>query len=877
MTRYDITVIYAHHDNFPADSADFPSQTLEADRIQLLRVQEQDVYHPHKNALAQIEMAKGTYTILLDEGDQLSADFLEQLLDRARKKNSAFCMPLLRFPADTKTGAYFVPTGITDPIPETLDASGLPYVFPIDLHGLLIPTEPLKQALALVTGTVEPEKQILLHLLAQNPCYEFVQSCTLSYAVPKECNAAFDIRCMTKAWYYEPFSSFLLPLLQKEAQHPSALYPFIQYLALYMVRLRFFSNRDNKNKHVLSPSEVPDYTAFLCEVMQYIDTSFIVEKRVFPTSYNSSSKLRLLELRMKKNDPNWYPELSFRNHTGLLTCDGSFFCSLKDFMVQINLIDYEAGKLVIDGQYIDLFSEQSAKVVVRFEDQQYPLTYNQRYSLTKYFGVSFSRTKTFHVEIPVKDSAKDRLLNFVLIADGQEQILTYGFPTSTSRFAKDFTYGYWRFDKYLAFWNDQGIHVVPSRKLLVLKKEIGLWIQMWKKKNGAFRDQIPMKIINFLLRPYFKKQKIWLFLDKIYKGGDSSEYIYKYAQKQPDGIKKYYLLDETAADYARMRKEGYRPLKRGTLKHHLIFLNSDLVIASNSTVFAFNDFTFDRSLAIRGDTHFQVACVQHGMSVQKIAIAQQRLRDNTRLYFCASKYEIENLEKPVYDYVGYDALKLTGVPRYDGLVDRKQKILLISPTWRMNSALPISKSEGFARDYNPNFKETNYYKVYNSLINDPRLLEAARQHGYRIQYVLHPIISPQAEDFTKNDLVEIIPSIGNMSYEKIFCEAALMVSDYSGVQFDFAYMRKPVVYLHHNDIPQHYEEGTFHYDTMSFGEICHTNEELIDVLIQYMERDCEMPEFYRRRADDFFAFSDHDNCARIYPIMLEYTKKKRGM
>ena len=61
------------------------------------------------------------------------------------------------------------------------------------------------------------------------------------------------------------------------------------------------------------------------------------------------------------------------------------------------------------------------------------------------------------------------------------------------------------------------------------------------------------------------------------------------------------------------------------------------------------------------------------MSVQKIAIAQNRLRDNTRLYFCASKYEIDNLSRPVYDYVGYDALKLTGVPRYDGLKDRAKK------------------------------------------------------------------------------------------------------------------------------------------------------------------------------------------------------------
>lgn len=102
-----------------------------------------------------------------------------------------------------------------------------------------------------------------------------------------------------------------------------------------------------------------------------------------------------------------------------------------------------------------------------------------------------------------------------------------------------------------------------------------------------------------------------------------------------------------------MKQEGLRPLKRGSHLHRLVFLNADIVIASNSTVFPFNDYTFDTSFPIRGEVHFDVACVQHGMSIQKIAIAQNRLRDNIKLYFCASKYEIENLSKPIYDYADY--------------------------------------------------------------------------------------------------------------------------------------------------------------------------------------------------------------------------------
>ena len=223
-------------------------------------------------------------------------------------------------------------------------------------------------------------------------------------------------------------------------------------------------------------------------------------------------------------------------------------------------------------------------------------------------------------------------------------------------------------------------------------------------------------------RPYFMRKKIWLFFDKIYKGGDSAEYLYKYAEKQSDGIKKYYLVDKNVPDYKRLVSEGYKPLKRGSFLHRLVFLNADTVLVTNSTVFAFNDYYLENSRYIRGIVDFHTVCVQHGLSVQKIALAQQRLRDNTRLYFCASKYEIENLMHPVYDYEGYDALKLTGVPRYDGLENRDKKQIMISPTWRMQSAMLVSKNEGVERDYNPFFKDTEYFKVYNSLINDKKLI-----------------------------------------------------------------------------------------------------------------------------------------------------------
>ena len=870
MTNFDLTVFYAYHTPEEKDAPAPLQHTLPADRIQIIPVWESDVYHPRKNTLEQLPLALGRFTILLDEDDQFDTAFLERLLRASENEEATLVMPSCISPWLPQKKGYFSLDTTED---LTIDTSKAPTVFPTELHGLLLRTDRLLAALAQLTGPCEPEKQILLQLLTKNPVFLYLGSCTLTYGLPRECDPAYDIRCQTPQWYYDSFRSFLLPYFARTTRK-TRNDCLVQHLALYMINVRMISNINNKNKHVIPPEEVSAYGDLFAEVLQYVDEAAILSSAQLSNTAACSTRASLLYLRLKKHDLTWYPDFRCTDDSVSLVCGELEFCGLSSLPLRLIQLDYSGGKLEIDGEYSDYFSDASAEVFAQFDKKTYPLAYNGRYSRAKCFGVTFARMKTFHVSIPVSDADRDRTLNFILKVNGHTYTMEYAFPSQGSRFAKDFSSIYWCFGSYMAFWNRSGIHVVKARRLLMLRKEVKLWLQMWKKPGGIYRNQIPDKIVNFLLRPYFKHKKIWLFLDKIYKGADSSEYIYRYAAKQDDGIKKYYLLDKASADYARMKKDGYQPLVRGTLKHRLIFLNADMVIASNSTVFAFNDYGFVRSLPIRADVHFDVACVQHGMSVQKIAIAQQRLKDNTRLYFCASKYEIENLSKPVYDYIGYDALKLTGVPRYDGLKNRAQKILVLSPTWRMQSVLPVTRSEGVSRDYNPHFTETAYYKVYNSLINDARLLDAARRYGYRIQYVLHPIISPQHDDFVKNDVVEIIPSIGEMSYEKIFCEGALMVTDFSGVQFDFAYMRKPVIYLHHQDIPQHYEEGTFFYETMGFGEICRTNDELIDVLCTYMKNDCVMPQLYRRRADDFFAFSDHHNCERIYPVMLEHERSR---
>ena len=760
------------------------------------------------------------------------------------------------------------------------------------------------------------EADFLLRLI-RGRNFKFVSGIKYTQSEPGDGNFREFMGIYDRAWYIDNMTRFLIPTLREYSEEVSSdtssrKIPYlVQYYALYNICCRLDANKNNANKHVLVEEDIIQFRNLVAEALKFLDDDIIMGAYRYPIYKRDYQYARML-LRLKYDGSIEKPELMRVEseekleefiessgeewtaedfHYGLnvrypalfMMVDNKPVYSTSRLRCNIQFMDYKKGWLEIDGSVPDIYYKEDVKYYFELNGNKYEPVFCERYSLTKYFGESAYKRYPFHVSIPANEGS----IRFYMEYEGESYGILFEFKSHTSRLAAYPHNSYWHFSDYI-MTPDFGLNYAGNRIVWGLKIEAYSWLKMAGKEIGIGAELLgsfKMHRFRFFLlraawvvtRPYFKNKNIWMFFDKIYKGGDSSEYLYKYTCKMmeknsvPD--KAYYLLDKHTSDYSRLISEGYKPLKRGSFLHRLVFLNADMMIVSNSTVFAFNDYYMENSRYIRGIPDFHTVCVQHGLSVQKIALAQQRLRDNTRLYYCASRYEIDNLMHPVYDYEGYNALRLTGVPRYDGLIDDDKKQIMISPTWRMQSALRVTKNEGVERDYNPGFKETPYFKVYNSLINDKRLINAAEEYGYRIKYVLHPIVSPQAEDFDKNDYVDIVPSVGDMSYETMFRESSLMVTDYSGIQFDFAYMRKPLVYYHPVELEAHYEEGTYHYDTMAFGEIVKKKDELVTLLIDYMKDGCHMKELYKRRADDFFEYDDRNNCKRIYEDMVEYINK----
>ena len=225
-----------------------------------------------------------------------------------------------------------------------------------------------------------------------------------------------------------------------------------------------------------------------------------------------------------------------------------------------------------------------------------------------------------------------------------------------------------------------------------------------------------------------------------------------------------------------------------------------------------------------------------------------------------------------YDYFyDRDAIWLTGFARFDRLYHNEKRYVTLMPTWRRYLMGSHDGARG-AWFTGEDFKSSDYYRFYNRLINDARLLEACEQYGYTLAFLPHPNVISNASVFDRNEKVKFYTE--NDEYRDVYAESSLVLTDYSSAVFDFAYLRKPVVYAHFDRedffAGSHvYTKGYFDYERDGFGEVTYDLDSTVDTLIDYMKNDCKLKDEYRERIDRFFAFNDQNNCERILERILK--------
>ena len=170
--------------------------------------------------------------------------------------------------------------------------------------------------------------------------------------------------------------------------------------------------------------------------------------------------------------------------------------------------------------------------------------------------------------------------------------------------------------------------------------------------------------------------------------------------------------------------------------------------------------------------------LQHGITKDNVPMFYYK---NTKFkkFICGAKREFEYI-KDVFGYPNENVV-YTGFARFDNLhkgkIDKKQ--ILIIPTWRRWFELENDEDK---------FLNSEYYKRWYSVLNNTKLINYIEENNFKIKFYPHYQMKKYINSF--KSLSPNIEIVIHSNVQDLLIESALMVTDYSSVYMDFAYMKK---------------------------------------------------------------------------------------
>ena len=358
----------------------------------------------------------------------------------------------------------------------------------------------------------------------------------------------------------------------------------------------------------------------------------------------------------------------------------------------------------------------------------------------------------------------------------------------------------------------------------------------------------------------FIKRDIWLISERPTQARDNGYCFFKYMREEHPEKEVYYLIDKKAKDYQKVIKYG-NVIQFNSWKHYLYYCSSKVHISAHV-----NGCCPDNALGVSRRTKkimgFKDVFIPHGVSYGVSEFCLQKYT-KINLFICSGKPEYDN----VLANYGYskDEVAYTGFPRLDGwhdiTVNPKQIVLM--PTWRSY----------LAQNPDIRFEGTDYYKAYQSFIQNPELHEFLEQNELTLVFYLHNEMRKYV-DYFRTDCKKVEVVYGDETYDiqELLKSSVLLITDYSSVHFDFAYMNKPVIYYQFDQdefYRKQYRNSGFCAEKDGFGPVAYDIKELIEYLKDAYNNQFNMSTFYYKRMRDFYQIYDDMNCERVYETICK--------
>ncbi len=369
-------------------------------------------------------------------------------------------------------------------------------------------------------------------------------------------------------------------------------------------------------------------------------------------------------------------------------------------------------------------------------------------------------------------------------------------------------------------------------------------------------------ILPFALIGKMFLKNYWLICEDKNEARDNGYWLYKWIRENHPEQKLIYAINKKCVDYKKVKDIG-KVISYGGWIHWFWYIVAEKNISSqkggkpNAAV----GYLFEVAIPIWKHKRY---FLQHGV-----------IKDDLKwLYNACCKFSLFvtstiDETKSIQENYGYPegVVQCLGLARFDSLHDFvvDNDLILVMPTWRRWLANPIKSNKNL--DNLKDFSKTDYCIKWNEFLNSQELHLLLKKYDKKIIFYPHRNMQKFIGYFnTEFDNIKIANS-KEYDVQDLLKKAALLITDYSSVFFDFAYMLKPVIFYQFDEKKfreNQYQTGYFDYSNNVIGSQVVEIEKLLNFIDLNIKNQFKLPDENKQQIKNYFKFYDSENCKRNY-------------
>lgn len=364
----------------------------------------------------------------------------------------------------------------------------------------------------------------------------------------------------------------------------------------------------------------------------------------------------------------------------------------------------------------------------------------------------------------------------------------------------------------------------------------------------------------------------WVLIDRIHDADDSAEHLFHHLREHHADINAFFVVERGTPDWERLRRTAKdRLVAFGSEDWKLLMLNAKHLVSSHP------DTAVSRppALAFAAPT-WRTTFLQHG--VIKDDLSGWLNRRPLDLFITSTPAEQASV---VGDHTGYTYTSLetvmTGLPRFDRLLaagreTKKRDLVLVAPTWRFWLIPPQASEHQRREGVEPGFLDSEFVRRWTDFLSSPELAEACERHGLRLAFLPHPNLQQALPLLSLPRHVEPVRYEGT-DVRRLVARSALLVTDYSSMAFNAAYIDRPVLYYQFDAervlAGDHVgARGYFDYERDGFGPVVDSHERAVSAAVAQIDAGPHPIAPYAARNAATFPVRDGNCCERVTQAIL---------